>query len=627
MDWARKRIYTDTILGHLMFAVLFVLAALFYIERTIFVDPAYAVFNLTYFRDFVEAAGRTASVFPQSLALVAIVNEWPLRTVLFIYSVSFILLYYLVYLVIAHVFRLGTLALAVPLVLVLGIKYSFFWISTETHQALVYTILFYAFLTWSLNFPKGILSAAIRIVIASGMLWLCFFSHPVALFTVLFVLGYCMLVNRRWNRPEGYLLASVIVAMAVYKFLTSRSGGYEGFFFNGFSEFFDRLGYVFHSESFKFLGKNLSGIYLFPLLIFLITVAWYIRRREYLKIAGYAGYFILFALVLFTTFNIWFLPFIQEKNLMALNLVVLIPFLKEVEFRFRRGNLVRSLFLALAFLAGTVHIVVASHAYKDHLAYVGELIQTVRNFPEKKFVISDTLVDRSRLSVFWGLGPESLLLSSLDGPDSTVVIYVNDAAGRLDSTDDLNDTRHFFIVPWIRNHEVRKLHPRYFDLSGSRTRSLTNRDLSRGDEYVLYENNFETPPARTVKDQYRKGPDGNTWLETSSEFSPGVSGTYSGLIRHPSVFIAATVRVCPLELMTPGRLMLSISRERDGKVLKYYAGLIPDDSLKVGRWFTINASGPILSGDPADLLKIYVWNPAKKRVAIDDFRVTYRKMK
>ncbi len=618
---------SEKILGHLMFAVLFLLAALFYLERTIFVDPCYAIFNLTYYHDFVVEAGRKAAVLPQWPALLAIAKGWPLKQVLFIYSLSFIVLYYLVYLVIAHVFRLGKLALAVPLVFMLGIKYSFFWISTETHQAVVYTILFYAFLTWSLRFPKGFLTAVVRVVVAAGLLGLCFYSHPVALFTVLFALGYYMIGNRRWNRPDGYILAAIIVALAVYKFMTGSSVGYESFYFKGFGEFFDRLGYVFHSESFKFLRHNLFTIYLFPLLIFAVMIRLYYRGKQWLRLAWYAGYFVLFALVLFTTFDIWYFPFIQEKNLMGLTLVVLIPFLAEINPESVRNRRLMLGFLSLAFLVGTFHVVHALRSYKDHLAYVGELITTVRQFPEKKFILRDDQVDRNRLNVFWGLGPESLVLSSLKGPDSSVVIYVNDAVGRLDSTINLADTAHFIFVPWAKDLEVGRLDRRYFNLSGSHTRELTGQDLVSGGEKVIYENGFNGQHFRDGKDSCRTGSDGNIYFETSSEFSPGLYGKYSDVSRYASVMITATARVKPLEPLNPKWLAFVISREKDNKVLEYHlATLMPPDSLKVGQWNTFTVSGRISSTDPADLLKVYLWNPEKKRVSLDDLRVTCRKM-
>ena len=185
----------NKMLGQLMFLFLFVMALLFYLERTIFVDPCYAVFNILYYRDYIVEAGRTAAVFPQTLALLAVKLELPLKVILGIYSISFILLYYLVFLVIAYGFKLDRLALAVPLVMMLGVKYSFFWISTETHQALVYTILFYAFLSWSLSFKPGVLFWSIRLIVATGILFLCFYSHPVSLFTVLFVLGFFIYLN------------------------------------------------------------------------------------------------------------------------------------------------------------------------------------------------------------------------------------------------------------------------------------------------------------------------------------------------------------------------------------------------------------------------------------------------
>lgn len=618
-------ILNNNLIGQAMFLILFILALLFYLERTIFLDPCYAVFNILYYRDYVSEAGRYAAVIPQTLALQGMKMELPLKVILGLYSLSFILLYYLVFLVIAYGFRLDRLALAVPLVLLLGVKYSFFWISTETHQALIYTILFYAFLTWSLRFKPGILFWAIRLIVATGILFLCFYSHPISLFTVLFVLGFFVIDNKLWLKPDGYVLASIIVALALFKYFTSSSTGYESFYFKGFGEFFERIGYVFHSESLKFIKTNILNIYLFSMILFLVTAGWYVVKKQYLTLGYYLVSIVVMVLVLFTTFDIWYYPFIQEKNLMGLNILLVIPFLKNVEFNTERRKMITQWFLILVFVAGVNHVVDASWFYKDRLGYIKELVTIGRKYPEKKFILPETVVDRNRLNVYWGLAPESLVLSSLDGPDSSLTMYINDSYGRIKEGTKLDDSLLLICAPWAQDLEIRRLNRNYFNLEHSAYRTLSEKDMVQGSDISFYTNRFDDISFKAGNDSCRKDSTGNSWFLLTSEFSPGFYGKYSEMSKYPAIMITAQVRVFPLEAVDPKWLSLVISREQDNVVLEYYhGGVLPPDSLEPGRWNTLTVSGIVRSSDPKDQLKVYVWNPGRKKTGMDDMEISYR---
>jgi hypothetical protein len=608
-----------------MFLVLFILALLFYLERTIFVDPCYAVFNLLYYRDYVVEAGRMAAVAPQTLALLAIKLELPLKVILAVYSMSFILLYYLIFLVIAYLFKLDRLALAVPLLLMLGVKYSFFWISTETHQALVYTILLYAFLTWSMRFKSNLLFWLLRLVLAAGIMFLCFYSHPVSLFTVLFVLGFFIIDNKLWLKPDGYLLGALIIGLALFKFLTSSATGYESFYFRGFGEFFTRLGDVFHAESYLFLKAKILNIYLFSWMLFLITSVWYIIEKQYLKLGYYLISLLFLSLVLFTTFNIWYFPFIQEKNLMGLNIFLLIPFLKDVVFPAGRKQVLSQLFLIGMFVMGVAHVASASLFYRNRLTYIGNLITSARRFPEKKFIVSESMIDRNQLNVNWGLAPETLILSSLESPDSSISMYINDENGKIAEGTNLNDSLLFICAPWAKDLEIRRLDRHYFRLSNSPYRVLTPADMVQGNEISFYSNSFDDRSIQADSINYHTDSTGNSFYLLTSEFSPGFFGKYKEVTKFPAVMITATVRVFPMEKMNPEWLTLVISKEQNQKVLQYYrSGLDHPATLKLRQLNQLTVSGVVKSSDPNDQLKIYLWNPEKKKVGMDDFKITYR---
>jgi hypothetical protein len=618
-------ILNDKLLGQLMFLVLFFLSLFFYLERTIFVDPCYAVFNLFYYRDYVSEADRYAAVIPQTLALLAIQMNLPLRIILAVYSMSFILLYYLVFLVIAYGFKLSRLALAVPLVLLLGVKYSFYWISTETHQALVYTVLFYAFLTYSLTLRPGWFTWLFRLTVATGILLLCFYSHPVAMFPVLFVLGFFVIGNKLWLKPDGYILGGIIVALAVFKYLTSSPSGYESIYFRGFGEFFERLGFLFKSESLLFLKSKILNIYLFSMIIFLVTAAWYVVKKQYLKLAYYLVSLLLFSLILFNTFDIFYYPFIQEKNLMGLNVFLLIPFLKDVVFPSGKGRLIMQYFLVLVFIFAVAHVVSGSRFFRERLAYIQSLVNTARHFPEKKFIIRESMIDRERLNVNWALAPETLILSSLDGPDSSVSMYINDTYGKVQEDLRLDDSLLFICAPWAQILEIRKLNKHYFNLKHSPYRVLTEKDFVRGTGITVYTNRFDDKSFCAGKDSFRTDSSGNSYFVLNSEFSPGYYGSYAGLTKHPSVLLTAMVRISPLEKIPVKGLNLVISKEQNQVVLEYFnSGLEQPDTLKIGQWTTLMVTGLVSSHDPNDQLKVYLWNPAKKKVAMDDLEISYQ---
>ena len=620
-----RRIFADDrFYGHLMFLVLFVLAIVLYLPRTIFVDPCYAIFNVLYYRDYVSEAFRYTAVYPQTLALLGMKLNLSLRGILLLYSVSFILLYYIVYLIVTYIFRQSRIALAIPLLLMLGIKYSFFWISTETHQALVYTVLFYCFLNWSRSFRPGVIMWMVKVMVATGILLLAFYAHPVSLFTVLFVLGYFMIDRKMVRKPDVYILGAIIITLSVIKFMTGISSGYESFYFKGFSEFFDRVQNLHRSESLLFLNRYLFNIYFFSMLIFLSLTGYYVVKRLYIKLFWFLGYSVAFALILFTTFDIWYFPFIQEKNLMGLNILLLIPFLNDVRFRGEKPQWLVRIFISLAFLTAVYHVVNASFFYRHRLDFIQSFIQQVRKYPEKKFVIPESVIDREQLNVNWAFATETLILSSLEGPDSSVSIYINDPFGKIKDEVNLNDTLLFVCAPWAQDREIRRLNPRYFNLSNSVYRVLTEEDLVSGRETLLHLNRFDDPVSAKDSIHVVREASGNYYYLLSDEFSPGFYGEFSTFTREREIRITARARVMPLDTGSARWLGLVITREKGQNVLEYYNSTDQrNDTLKIGMWNSITVAGILRPKDPEEVLKVYLWNPGKKYAGLDDIRISY----
>jgi len=623
MNSGKINISNNKLLGQLAFLILFFLAIFYYLERTIYVDPGYAAFNLLYYKDFVYEASRYAAQIPQFLPLLAIWMHLPLRVVLCLYSVSFILLYYLIFLVIAYGFKNDKLALAVPLVLIMGVKYSFFWISTETHQALEYCVLFIAFLYYSQKMKPGIWNYLIKLIMATCILLLCFYCHPVSLFPILFLLGYFLIDQKLWGKPYVYTLGVIIIAVAIFKVFITPISTYETANFQGFLSFFKNIDHLQTSESLIFLKGKIFNLYFFSLIIVIVTSIFYIIKKLYLKLVYYLVSLLLFLLVISITFDIWFYAFIVEKNLMPLNIFLLIPFLNEVVFSSKRLNLLKQIFLILIFLVAVSHIIYASGFYKNRLAYIHNLITQTRQFPEKKFIMKMKDIDINQVNVRWAFAVESLLLSSLDGPDSTRSIYVPDEGDDLKPDLKLNNPKLFICVPWSMNLNIEKMDKRYFNLGQSVYRILSLKDLYTRNKRTIYTNNFDKPLTEK-SENYDLDSSGNSFYILTSEFSPGMTKKYTHLANTKSILLSATVKVCPLEELNPQSLKLVICREQEGVAYDYYSfSSTQPYILKSQNWTTLSVSGIVRNTGKNDKIKIYLWNSERKKIKMDDFVIYY----
>jgi hypothetical protein len=144
-------------------------------------------------------------------------------------------------------------------------------------------------------------------------------------------------------------------------------------------------------------------------------------------------------------------------------------------------------------------------------------------------------------------------------------------------------------------------------------------------ENIVYINLFDNPSLLTSDSNYHRDSFGNSFYLLINEFSPGMYKKYTEVTDAKSIFISASVKVFPLEEV-PKLLNLVISREQGNKVLEYYISVENKSSLlKLHNWTTLNVSGVISSNDSNDILKVYLWNPNRKKIRMDDLIVYYNK--
>ncbi len=91
--------------GHIFFLVLLLFSVFFYRERMLYSDPAFFSFLVIDGNDYSVALGRWGTVLSQAIPLFALQHGVSLEHFLQLYSASFILVYYLVFLIIHYGFK------------------------------------------------------------------------------------------------------------------------------------------------------------------------------------------------------------------------------------------------------------------------------------------------------------------------------------------------------------------------------------------------------------------------------------------------------------------------------------------------------------------------------------------
>ena len=138
-----KKLYK---VGLLIFSVLILLSVLFYKERTVFLDNAYFLFQMTKNADFCIQRNRFISVLPQILPLIAIKLSLPLKVVSLLFSLGYALYHFSCYLL-CGLLRSYRLAIALLFIQTLIVTNTFFWHLSELQAGISLSLVVFALLT------------------------------------------------------------------------------------------------------------------------------------------------------------------------------------------------------------------------------------------------------------------------------------------------------------------------------------------------------------------------------------------------------------------------------------------------------------------------------------------------
>jgi len=453
-------ILTDTarmarFVGHLGLLTFLALSILMAHERVLLTDSAAQLFELIQRGTFVIYDHRYTMAVTQLLPLLGIKLGLPLPFLVILYSSAAPLLAYLVFLLLAYRWHNTRSALLLLLPL-LCIRHTFFHAISETYSLLIYATLLHALLQRQSHTPLHYVALVLCIIA-------CVFVHPIGMFFALFLLGYHF-VDYHFRPKSGLTIAAaVLIVSAIVKL--QLPSGHDSSYMPTLADIIYRLA---HPNEIQILhGLTSSPISFCALALYATALTGHLCKRRWLLLAWgivfNAGFFLLSAVIYYADNS----SIAFERTWLPLVFFAGIP-LTSFHWPAPARRFPLTTLPAIALLAGLlvtdIKIVRLGRDYRERLDALQTLVDHGRRNGHRKLVIPLQEFRPRHAVDSWATAFETLILSSLHGPDSSVTLYLEEQEPFRTDNSDYQVLDAYLAVPWNRLWNYNTLNPRYFRL-------------------------------------------------------------------------------------------------------------------------------------------------------------------
>jgi hypothetical protein len=418
------------LMGHVFFGIMLLMSLLLYQERMLAMDSAYYAFRLIVRQDFYTGHERYISYLPQLLPLLAIKLGGSLKVVLMAYSAGFILFYYAAYNIIVYLFRNPAAGLFLALSLGLSMRYKFYGPVGEIVLSIVYLALLLGWLTK----PKqrfSTLPAWLDVFIGLGIASLLTTAHPFISITTAMGLGFVLIFQKEWKNLRYWITSAYTLVLLLFTFALSEQNAYEAQRIDPFKEAWQVLCHFEDYYLSEVLLRYFDTQYALPFVVFLISLVLLVIKKRYF-VALYLGFsFLLLLSIIFVMYaylgaDIFIM---LDGYLVHLGVIWALPLAFHWQQEQQRWMVPVLAFLLLFSLA---RINDSKAFFQQRLAYLENALEQHTPPEHPKAVAYLENFNYEKLWIGWALSSETLLLSSLKGPEGSRSIYLADKRGDLD---------------------------------------------------------------------------------------------------------------------------------------------------------------------------------------------------
>jgi hypothetical protein len=476
MDISQRR---TLILGTAAYLILGVLALMYYLERTVFIDLAFHTVTILKTKGLFIQNQRFVAAVSQVFPLLAQGLNFSLKGVLMSYSAGFVVYYGTVFLLCTRWLGQWKMGLVMLFCSTLMTTDTFYWIQSELPQGMALLPLIFAILLRyrSLNQMPGWALSAVFV------LWyVVAFAHPMLLFPSLFMVLFFWERNAAKAEIDSKLvLASGVFLLSIVLIKNKLLGtsGYDQEAMSRVKNLLTLFPHYFNIASNRdFLHWCLTDYY-FLILGLGLNTYYYIREQKWFKLALALCFFGGYLLLVNVSFVNGFDRFYIENLYLPLCIYVAVPLVMDVLPNLKRGQTSGTIpvwiFGALALVTALrlLRIAHAHHAWTDRLDWERSLLAETANLPRPKLLLTEKQVPMDKLKMSWGSSFEFMLLSALDDPQKMRMIMIDEDPARMNWA---AGNPHAVITEW-EVMEYDKLPKRYFNPQDTTIYELNTSDF------------------------------------------------------------------------------------------------------------------------------------------------------
>ena len=411
------------VIGLITFAILFLLALIFYKERTIFIDSSFVLFSVLKDKALAIQNFRFGAAFPQIVALISCYLGFPLKAIMILYSLSFVILSFGLYSFINFWLKNEKLSLVLLLFNVLMVSSTFYWMHSEQIQGTAWLVLYFAL---QFDNPLKTRYPEINSAISYLLLFLVAFVHPIMIFQFSFFILFLILSNTTYEglTKKIELIVSFGVFIVIYYIkIVFFKNTYDSGAIDNVKNFIDLFPNYFTLQSNKnFIYYVLTDYYL-VILVLIASSLLYFRTRNWKKLLLLNICFFGYLLLVNVSYKNGADKFYIESHYLSLSLFVIIPFVFDLLPLLSISK--RTILISGIIALRLVHIFMSHIPVTDRLNWEREYLSKTESLPNKKIVTSNAYVPMDKLMMIWSSPYEFWLLSTLEQNKSRSILILD----------------------------------------------------------------------------------------------------------------------------------------------------------------------------------------------------------
>ncbi len=420
------------ILGYAFFAAFFVITWIYYKERMIPFDGAFQCFKLIDAQWFNIEAGRFGVIVTQILPLLALKVGVSLENILRVYSISFVAVQFIIFLILYYRLQDYRAVLALLLSLCLAYRYQFYYSVSEIHQTIAPLVLVFALLNSPLVSSSSNKDRWTFVALFVGVcLWLSNI-HILSLVLLTFIVVYAV-INKKELLSIPYFWASLVggYSFYAYKILTVEEGSYQASKMISADKIKTTITNLAEIPAFQFFKEEFFRSYYILVFAAFLLAAIYVYKKNWLPIV-YVLLSCVGFLILIISYNIVHdSPIVYQNYYACFGLLIAVPLAMELVKLFK----VKIVFaiVALLLLFSTIKIIKCSLMYEMRMEYFTRIEQNVKDMPERKFMIHSSNINWNMIWTEWDMGFETMMHSAIASPDSAISFTIANKYSDYDS--------------------------------------------------------------------------------------------------------------------------------------------------------------------------------------------------